>query len=97
MKPEERVKRRIKDILKSFGPDLYYFMPRGTAMGTAGVPDFIVCFKGRMIGVEAKATTKNKPTGIQSLNHEKIRRAGGLAIVIHDENIEELTELLGSL
>lgn len=97
MKPEERVKRRVKEILKSFGPSLYYFMPRGTAMGTAGVPDFIVCYKGRMVGVETKATEKCKPTGIQSLQHEKIRKAGGIALVIHDGNTDALLECLRGL
>lgn len=97
MKPEEKVKAKVRALLKSYGPALYYFMPRGTSMGQAGVPDFIICYKGRMIGVETKATEKNKPTELQLRNHEKIRKAGGVALVIHDGNVGALAAVLRSL
>lgn len=97
MKPEERVKQKIKALLKEYGDSLYYFMPRGTAMGQAGVPDFIICYKGKMVGVEAKATAARKPTGIQLYNLDRIRAAGGIALVVHNENVSDLADVLRSL
>lgn len=97
MKPEERVKHKVKALLKTFGDKLYYCMPRGTVMGTVGVPDFLICWKGRMIGVETKANAKCPPTPMQARNHEQIRAAGGAVFVIHDENLHELADYLRSL
>ena len=89
--PEAKVKARIRKILDTTGA--YYAMPIGTGYGNSGVPDFLICSKGRFIGVEAKAG-KGKTTALQELHLEKIRASGGIALVINENNIDELKELL---
>ena len=56
-------------------------------------PDFVVCLGGRFIGIECKAG-KGKTTTLQEKNLAQIRSAGGLAIVINEENINELKDEL---
>lgn len=90
-KPEVKVKAAIKKLLKD--SKAYWAMPIGTGYGNAGVPDFLVCHKGRFIGIEAKAGN-NKPTALQERNLASIRDAGGTAIVINETNLHELKELL---
>ena len=68
-------------------------MPMGSGFGNSGVPDFLICSKGKFIAVEAKAG-KNKPTALQEHNMEQIRAAGGIALVINETNMDELKELL---
>lgn len=89
--PEARVKAAIRRKLKAAGA--YYVMPIGTGFGTSGVLDFSVCHKGRYIGIEAKAG-KNQPTALQLKNIADIRAAGGIALVINEDNLHELDEVL---
>jgi hypothetical protein len=89
--PECKVKDEIKKLLKSRG--IYYTMPIGGAFSTIGVPDFLCCYKGRFIGIEAKAGS-NKPTALQEKNLEDIRKAGGVGLVINEKNLIELINTL---
>lgn len=94
MTPEGKVKRKVKDVLKSLGA--YYAMPVGGGFGNAGVPDFLVCFKGRFIGIETKAG-RGKATALQLSNLDQIIEAGGHSFIINEANVGELTQLLESI
>ena len=89
--PEVKVKKQIRKLLDEAGA--YYAMPIGTGYGNSGVPDFLICHRGRFIAVEAKAGN-NKPTALQELHMERIRNNGGTALVINEDNLQELKELL---
>jgi hypothetical protein len=89
--PEVKVKKQIRKILDEHGA--YYAMPIGTGYGNSGVPDFLVCCGGEFLGIEAKAG-KNKPTALQEAHLQRIRDAGGRALVINEDNLHELTEVL---
>lgn len=91
-KPEVKVKRKVVDILKAAGA--YYFYPVTGGFGNSGVPDIVVCYQGRFIGIECKAG-KNKPTPLQEQNLERITQAGGISLVINEENIHEVYRALG--
>jgi len=82
--PESKVKKRVVEILKHYGA--YYFFPIGGAFTSSGVPDIIVCFEGRFIGIECKAGT-NKPTALQEQNLDRIKNSGGIALVINEDNV----------
>ena len=92
MTPESKVKRKIYEILKKY--NVYYFSPIMNGYGKSGV---IACYKGVFIGIECKATEKNKPTDLQLRNLNDIKMKGGKALVIHKDNLEELITLLDSL
>jgi Holliday junction resolvase len=87
--PERKVKDRVKKILKSAGA--YYAMPATGGYGTSGVPDILVCYEGRFIGIECKANG-NTPTALQMKNLNDIAIAGGIALVIDENNVEDLMD-----
>ena len=91
MTPEAKVKKELRKILDAYG--CYYAMPVGTGYGNSGVPDFVVCHKGRFIGVEAKAG-KGKTTALQEAHLDKIREAGGDALVIYEDGLDRLLATL---
>lgn len=93
MTPEAKVKAKVVAILKDAGA--YYFYPVTGGFGNSGVPDIIVCHQGQFIGIECKAG-KNKPTPLQEQNLERITKAGGISLVINEENIYEVYRALGS-
>ena len=87
MTPEGRVKKRVKEILNELGA--YYTMPMGTGFSSSGAPDFIICIAGLFYGIECKANG-GKPTALQLKHHDDIRKAGGIAVVIDETNVENL-------
>lgn len=89
--PEGKVKAKVKVILKELFA--YYTMPVTGGFGTSGAPDFLVCLNGRFVGIECKAG-KGKPTALQEKNLNDIKRAGGEALVINEDNVGNLRELL---
>jgi pantoate kinase len=89
--PESKVKAAIRKILDT--TRAYYAMPIGSGYGNSGVPDFLVCHKGQFIGIEAKAG-KGKTTALQEAHLSRIRESGGTAMVINENNLNELKEFL---
>jgi Holliday junction resolvase len=85
--PEAKVKDKIKKILKAHG--VYYIMPIGSGYGNAGVPDFICCYKGFFMAIEAKASG-NMATVLQAKNLEEIIDAGGVAVVVNENNLHAI-------
>lgn len=81
--PEGRVKADIKRWLKRRG--IWYYMPVQNGMGTVGVPDFVCCWGGRFLAIEAKAPGKRDLlTANQVSRINEIRRAGGMALAVDD-------------
>lgn len=92
--PEGKVKARVIKTIKAF--NAYYFMPIGGMYSKIGVPDIICCYNGRFVAIECKAG-KNKPTALQERELKTIRDAGGYALVINEENIDDVRNLLESI
>ena len=86
MTPEAKVKKKVVAILKEMGA--YYFYPVTGGYGQSGVPDIVGCYRGRFFGIECKAG-KNKPTPLQEKNLKQIAEAGGVSLVINEDNIED--------
>jgi hypothetical protein len=91
--PEKKVKQRVVVQLKALGA--YYFYPTTGGFGSSGVPDVVCCYQGRFIGIECKAG-KGKTTALQDKNLQEISAAGGLAMVVNEETVEQVTDLLKS-
>ena len=89
--PEVKVKKKLVAQLKTLGA--YYFYPVTGGYGASGVPDVICCYKGRFFGFECKAG-KNKPTTLQDIQIEAIRKAGGYALVVNEENVGVVTQYI---
>lgn len=90
--PESKVKKRIHAALEEAGAYAVNYI--GGQYATSGTPDILSCLNGTFIGIEAKAG-KNKPTALQISALAKIEKAGGVALVINEENVAYLpTQLL---
>lgn len=97
MAEEKNIENKIKEYLKTV-EGLFYFKEHGGMYGTAGIPDLIICYKGRFIGLEVKATN-GKATPLQDATIRKINSAGGIALVVKSVDdakliIEEVDELV---
>ena len=91
MTPEAKVKKKVKDVLKELGA--YYTMPVTGGYGNSGVPDFIICIAGLFYGIECKANG-GKPTALQLKHMDDIRKAGGIALIVDETNVENLRKEL---
>lgn len=91
MTPEGKVKAEVKAMLKELG--IWYCMPMGQLFGKAGVPDFLVCVRGRFVGIETKAAT-GKVTALQKMEGEKIEKSGGKWLVVYPTDLNDLRSRL---
>jgi|SRR5215467_2777603 len=88
--PEGIVKDDIKKLLASYGDELYYFMPVQAGFGTRTV-DFLICYRGLFIAVEAKRQG-SRAKKFQQRILDQIRDANGEALCIDD--VAQLKDLL---
>jgi len=89
--PEKKVKTKVKRVLDFM--KAYHFMPATGGYGASGVPDIIACWKGMFFGIECKANG-NKPTALQIKHLTDIHYAGGISIVVDENNIDDLEEIM---
>lgn len=75
---EKNIENQIKKYLKSIGA--YYVKYFGNSYSQVGVPDLLVCYKGRFIGIEVK-NEKGKTSPLQDINIQQIKDAGGISFV----------------
>lgn len=94
MTPEGKVKAKAKKILDDMGA--YYFMPATGGYGRSGVPDIVGCLRGKFFGVECKAG-KGTPTLLQVRELNRIAEQGGFAMVVNEDNLDELKTALAGL
>ena len=92
--PENKVKAKIVSILK--GEGVYYFLPATHGFGRSGVPDIVGCVNGKFLAVECKAG-KNTPTALQLREIAAINTAGGIALVVNEDNIEMVRDYVRNL
>ena len=89
--PEAKVKRVVAQQLREI--KAYYFYPATGGYGKSGVLDIVGCYKGKFFGIECKAG-KNKPTALQEKNLKDITESNGIALVVNEANMHNITKLL---
>jgi Holliday junction resolvase len=78
--PESKIKDQIKRWLTREG--YYFFSAAAGPFSVHGVPDIIVCAKGRFVGIEVKNVGKeNNTTPNQKAHLRSIAEAGGVALI----------------
>ncbi len=92
--PEAKVKRDVAKILDIY--NVYYFFPPANGYGRQGIPDVICCIHGHFLAIECKAG-KGTTTVLQDREIAKITQHGGTAMVINENNMQELHDLLKRL
>lgn len=86
--PEGKIKDKIKKLLKEH--HVYWFCPVQNGMGAPSL-DFLCCFSGQFIGIEAKAPGK-KPTPRQLNTMDQMFSCGGDVFVIYDDRTLDLLD-----
>lgn len=94
MTPEGAVKAKVKKILGL--KKVYNFSPAANGYGRVGIPDIICCVNGYFLAIECKAG-KNTPTALQKMEMDAIMEAGGVALLIREDNIEDVTKVIEGL
>ena len=78
---EQDIQKKIKDWLEKQGA----YVVKVISASKAGIPDLLVCYKGKFIGIEVKTPkTKTNVSDLQYYNIELIDKAMGYAIVAWD-------------
>ena len=90
---EKDIVAAIMRYLKTV-PNTFCFKEHGGIYGTAGIPDVIVCFKGRFVAFEVK-TPSGKLTKLQEITIQKIKAAKGEAYKV--TSVEDVKSILDSL
>lgn len=81
----ERVSAYLRKMRRQ-GRAVWYLKVRGGPMQRAGVPDFLLCLRGRFGSLELKdpRAISFSPTALQRKELRDIHRAGGFAWVMND-------------
>lgn len=91
MHNEKSVKEAVKRRLKKH--KIWYTMPAQVGYSQRGVPDILACCNGRFIGIECKFG-KNRLTELQKTQINSIHEAGGLVLIINENNLKTLEAVL---
>lgn len=94
MGPEKRFEIKVKRFLEEQGCWILKTWSNGTQR--KGVPDLLVCCSGYFLGVELKAKN-GRPSELQIWNIEKIKEAGGIAVVLYPDQFEDFKNLVKEL
>lgn len=89
-KEEQKVQDSIMKYIKSIG-GLPIKQNQIGIYGQAGVPDIIVCIKGRFVAIEVKKPGE-KPKPHQVAFIEAINKKGGVAF--YSDNLDKVKEVL---
>jgi len=81
--PEGKVKDGVKKVLTARG--WWYYMAVAGPYSTHGIPDFMCCKDGQLLGVETKAPGKlNNTTPNQKRVLAELTAAGAWVVVVDD-------------
>lgn len=89
---EAPIQRKIITWLREQG--CYVYKAVGSPYAQRGTPDILCILRGQAYGLEVKAPG-GKPTKLQEVELEKIRKAGGVAAVV--TSLDEVKELIAEL
>ena len=91
---EKQFEQKVKAYLKDQG--CWVLKTWSNGVQRKGVPDLLVCCNGYFLGVELKAANGH-PSELQLWNIDKIREAGGFAIVLYPEDFDRFKMVIRDL
>lgn len=94
MAAEKTFENKIKKFLEDNG--CWYVKYFANRMTKVGVPDILACVNGYFVAIEVKAPN-GKASELQWWNVDKIREAGGIAVVLYPDQFDEFKERINDL
>ena len=92
--PEKQFEGKVKSFLKKQG--CWVLKTWSNGIQRSGVPDLLVCCNGYFLGIELKAEN-GRPTELQKWNIEKIKKAGGIGMILYPRDFEQFQDLIRNL
>lgn len=90
MTSEAAITRAVRAYLQAL-PETWWMKVTPNGFTSAGIPDFVVCHRGRFLAFEVKAPG-NYPTPLQRSQIGKLDAAGALVGVVR--SVEDVKELV---
>lgn len=87
---EARLTRKILQVFRTLPSSWFERVEQKSINGT---PDILGCYRGQMVAIEVK-TTRGRLSKIQEFKLAEIEKAGGLGLVLNEENFMEWFERL---
>ena len=87
MAEEKDFENKVKNYLFHIGA-WYLKYWAGAEYTKEGIPDILACVDGRFFGIEVKATN-GRPKLLQLVKLRKIRKAGGIGILLYPKDFDE--------
>lgn len=94
MAEEKTFENKIKDYLKEKGAWFIKYWGGGQ-FTKAGIPDLLVCYNGKFIAIELKASN-GKPSLLQIITLEKIRNAAGYGFLLYPSDFNDFKQFIES-
>ena len=94
MAQEKRFETKIKKFLEDNGCWCVKFFANNYTK--RGIPDLLCCVNGYFVAIEVKAEN-GKPSELQYYHCEKIRKAGGIALILYPKDFENFKKLVREL
>lgn len=87
---EATIVKNICNYLKKLDK-CFFWKEHGGMYGTTGLPDIIICYKGKFLALEVKRPG-GKLTKLQEKTIKDIKAAGGKAYIV--TSVEEVREIM---
>ena len=89
----------VRSMIESLNkiPGVYCIRTHGGSFQQKGTPDVLGCAQGRFFLIEAKRSSKEKPTPAQRYNMKKFKESGGKTFVSCDPKARDIIEWIHSL
>ena len=84
---QQKVLKFLKD------KKIYVIKFNASGLTKVGVPDILMCLRGRFVGIEAKTDT-GKQSELQKYNAQEIIKSGGEYILLRPKQFDEFKELI---
>ena len=94
MAQEKTFENKIKKFLDE--NRCWYIKYFANRMTKSGIPDILACVNGYFVAIEVKAQN-GKPSELQLWNVDKIRDAGGIAMILYPNQFEEFKSMIFDL
>lgn len=94
MTKEKTFENKVKSYLKSKNVWFVKFFANGYTQ--KGVPDLLCCANGRFLAIEIKREG-GRATPLQLYTIDKIKHAGGVALVLYPHDFDAFKELITKL
>lgn len=91
MTSEKQFENQVKKWLKEHGA--WFLKTWGGGYQRNGIPDLLICWKGKFIGIELK-TDIGKPSPLQLHELNEIEKAGGIALILRPKTWEDYKKFL---